>query len=348
MRTYTGRDRVSLAYNGEYADRVPIDLQGVNIGHLPPGYLQPSQATGPERAAADMVTTWEFFQQDVVTVGALSLQMAWAAGNECDYDESGRLYAKTRILEDKGNLDGLSIPDPREDTPLPFLLRTCELVGAQLADKASVRGIVSLPWTVAIQMRGMERLIFDTRDDPQFVHSVMRFCTDYSKALGDAVLEAIGELAGGYYGTDPSSGCSVISPRMYREFVQPYHQEVVAHFHARGAPVTFHICGKIDPIIADLVATGVDGISIDENTSLQGAFEISQGKALIIGNVAPLLFAKGTRDEIEAAVKECLKIAKGESGYILASGCAIPPDAPLENIQSFIEAASRYGQPGDS
>ena len=348
MTSYTGKERVSLAYNRQYADRVPIDIQGLNTGHLPMEPSIPSHATGPEKAAAGIISTWEFFQQDVVTVGALSLPMAQAAGNDCDYDKNGTLYSKTRILEDKETIAKLNTPNPRQDIPLPFLLKICELVGAELGNKAAVRGVVSLPWTVAVQMRGMERLIFDTVDDPDFIHSVMRFCTDYTIELGETVIETIGEHAAGLYATDPSSGCSVISPQLYKEFVQPYHKEVVDHFQEKGIPVTFHLCGYIDPIIEDLLSTGVDGVSIDENTSLEKMFEISKGNALILGNISPLLFANGTKDEMEAAVKECLEIAKGVSGYILASGCAIPPATPLENIQSFINAASKYGRYDDA
>jgi len=344
MTSYTCRERVSLAYGGKHADRVPIDIQGLNIGHLPGGSSQLSRATGPERVAAGMIRTWEFFRQDVVTVGVLSLQMAQAAGNDCEYDENGTLYARKRFLEDKGNLTKLGMPDSLEDDPLPFLVEVCRLVGAELGSKAAVRGLVSLPWTVAVQLRGMERLIFDTADDSAFVHSAMRFCTEYTKALGATVTEAIGEHAIGLYGTDPSSGCSVISPKLYKEFVQPYHHEVVDHFHARGVPVTFHICGYTDPIIENLVATGVDGISVDENTSLERMFEISKGNTLVLGNIPPPLFAGGTSDEIETAARRCLETAAGESRYILASGCAIPPATPLENIQAFINAAAEYGR----
>jgi uroporphyrinogen-III decarboxylase len=119
--------------------------------------------------------------------------MAQAAGNECDFDEEGTLHVKTRILEEKSNLAKMSIPDPQKDDPLPFVLEVCERIGSALNNEAAVRGVVSLPWTVAVQMRGMEQLIYDTVDDPDFVHAVMRFCTDYTKMLGTSVVEAIGE-----------------------------------------------------------------------------------------------------------------------------------------------------------
>ncbi|MBW2093006.1 MAG: uroporphyrinogen decarboxylase family protein [Deltaproteobacteria bacterium] len=348
MKQYSSKERVILAYNGRHADRVPTDIQGLNIGHLPRDKSLQELATGSKKAAAGIIKAWEFVQQDIVTVGALSLPMAQAAGNECDIDENGTLYSKKCILETKANLVKMSIPDPRQDAPLPFLLEICERVGSELGNEAAVRGVVSLPWTVAMQMRGLERLIYDTADDPGFIHSVMRFCTDYTKGLGDAVIKAIGEGAVGLYATDPSSGCSVISPRVYREFVKPYQEEVVNHFKEKGIPVTFHICGYIEPIIKDLISTGVDGVSIDEKTSLERMFEISQGKTLVLGNISPLLFANGSKEEMETAVKECLEIAGGESKYILASGCAIPPGTPLENIQSFIKAAGEYGRYDDS
>ena len=53
-------------------------------------------------------------------------------------------------------------------------------------------------------MRGMEQWIFDTAEDPDFIHAVMRFCTDYTKSIMTAVTEAIGEGGAGLYGTDPA------------------------------------------------------------------------------------------------------------------------------------------------
>ena len=347
MREYTRRERVVATYNGQYADRVPVDITGINAGYRVLGFTREQMAADPQKAAAGAIKSWEIVNTDVVNIGIISLPMAQAAGNECDINEEGALYAKKRILEEKSNLAKISIPDPEHDEPLPYTLEVCEMVGSALKKEAAVRGIVSLPWTVAIQMRGMEQFIYDTIDDPDFVHAAMRFCTDYTKVLGDAVVEAIGEGGVGLYATDPSSGCSVISPQMYRDFVKPYHQEIVDYFKERKTWITFHICGYLDPIMEDIVSTGVNGISIDERSSLKKMFQASCGKAVVIGNIAPLLFANGTKEDIETAVRECMQVASGESGYILASGCAIPPQTPLENLQYFMEAADKYGRYDD-
>ena len=189
----------------------------------------------------------------------------------------------------------------------------------------------------------MEKLIFDTVDDPDFVHDAMRFCTDYTKIAGTALLNAMGEDAIGIYATDPSAGCSVISPKLYSEFVKPYHKEVVDHFHELNTTVTFHICGYLDPIMEEVASTGIDAMSIDEQSSLEKMMKISQGKTVVIGNVAPLLFANGTEKEIEDAVAECLETAANTKNYILGSGCAVPPHSPLNNLKAFMDAAKIYG-----
>jgi len=347
MKHYSARDRVMSAYNRQYADRVPTDILGLMIGNQTLGYTPLEMATDPQKLAEVLIKSWEMIQSDIVTVGALSMHMAMAAGNECDVDEQGTLYAKKRILEEKPNLIKISPPDPKQDFPLPFVLDVCNRVGTELTHEVAVRGIVSQPWTVAVQMRGMEKLIFDTVDDPDFVHAVMRFCTEYTKNLGTAVVDAIGEGGIGLYTSDPSAGCSVLSPKVYREFVKPYHEEVVRYFKQRGTLINFHICGYLDPIMEDIVSIGADGISIDEQSSLEKIFDISQGRSVVIGNISPLLFANGTPEDIEAAVKECLRIAKGKKGYILASGCAVPPQTPLENLKAFMDAADKYGRYDD-
>ncbi|MFC1885938.1 uroporphyrinogen decarboxylase family protein [Thermodesulfobacteriota bacterium] len=344
MKELTGRERVVLAYKKEFPDRVPTQIIGNMIGRKSLGISGREMVTNPQKMAGVIIESWNMIHSDVVSVGVRSLLMAQAVGNECDFDERGLLHAKSRILEDKSNLNKLTLPVPQKDHPLPANLEVCDRVGSALAKNAGVMGSVSLPWTVAVQMRGMEQWIYDTVDDPEFVHAVMRFCTDYTKILGTAVLETVGEEVVGLYTSDPSSGCSVISPKIYREFVRPYHKEVVDYFKSKDTLITFHICGFLDPIMEDIVSTGLDGISIDEKSSLKKMFETSGGKLVIIGNIPPLLFINGTREEIEAAVKTCLETSVGQKGYILASGCAIPPQTPLENLEYFMEAAKKYGR----
>ncbi|MFO7962445.1 MAG: uroporphyrinogen decarboxylase family protein [Desulfobacterales bacterium] len=340
------KERVLAVYRGMEPDRIPTDLQGLTVARENLGYSPIETMADPQKLSDVLISSWEMVRPDMITFGILSLPMAMAAGNECDINEEGMLYTKRFVLEDKSALAKLAIPDPHENLPLPSLLTVCRRLDSTLGSDAAVRGIASLPWTVAVQMRGMEKLIFDTMDDPAFVHGVMRFCTEYTKVVGTAVIEAMGKPSVGLYTSDPSAGCSVISPKIYTEFVKPYHEEIVTFFHEKNTRMTFHICGYIDPIMEMVQSVGIDGISIDEQSSLEKMLEVSKRKTVVIGNVSPALFAAGTEKDIEDAVIECLKTAEKYKNYILGSGCAVPPQTPLKNLQAFMSAALKYGRTG--
>ena len=134
-----------------------------------------------------------------------------------------------------------------------------------------------------------------------------------------------------------------MSPKIYRDFVHSYLNEVIDHFRQQKALINLHICGYTDPILEYTTALDIDIIDIDAPTSLQKTVELSQKKIAIKGNLAAELFGEGTEEQIEEAVKNCLEIAAPGSAYILSPGCAVPHDTPMENIKAFWEAGLKYG-----
>lgn len=115
------------------------------------------------------------------------------------------------------------------------------------------------------------------------------------------------------------------------------------YFHESHTIITFHICGYLDPVMEHVNSTGIDGISIDEQSSLEKMLKVSQNQTVVIGNVSPVLIANGTEKDIEEAVKKCLTIAGKNKKYIVGSGCAVPPQTPLNNLKAFMTAAEKYG-----
>ena len=56
--------------------------------------------------------------------------------------------------------------------------------------------------------------------------------------------------------SEPTASISLISPDNYREFVLPYHRELVEHFKKSRVGLTAHICGTTYPIYEDVIAAG--------------------------------------------------------------------------------------------
>jgi uroporphyrinogen decarboxylase len=176
--------------------------------------------------------------------------------------------------------------------------------------------------------------------DREYVYEMMEFTTKVAIAFG----EAVRETGVGLTYSEPPASCSLISPKMYKAFIFPYHKQIIDHFKERRVSVGLHICGYTDPILEEMVATGASNISIDAPSNLAKAIQVAKGRAVVIGNVNTNLFFLGKREEMERAVRSCLEVAGWSSGYILSTGCEVPAIAPPENVEWFMESARRLGR----
>jgi uroporphyrinogen decarboxylase len=243
------------------------------------------------------------------------------------------------LLEGKSAFLRFKPPDLEQCSRIHFFVETCKILSSKITD-AAIDVVITGPWTMAAYVRGPENLIYDTRDDPDFVRDFVRYFTEYTKMIGAAIVETgIGILTIG----DPSSGSGVISPKMFREWSKSCLQELISYLKQKGATVCLHICGKVDPIMEDMVSLEPDAISIDGPSSLKKLVEVSQKRVVAIGNVDTELFVEGTKEQIEERAKECIDIAAEGSAYILSSGCQVPGNASLENVKHFLEFAQQYG-----
>jgi uroporphyrinogen decarboxylase len=345
METFSGKQRISAAFKKTFTnedkkvDRTPAypftghcnaQLVGASIRE----FLQ-----DPKVFVKAQVAAYERYKPDILLMQWDLLMEVEALGNELKFPEDSMCISKTVALEDKGKLNTLQVPDPTKDGRLPGYLESIDEARKAIPE-APVSPIISGPWAIAIGLRGAEELIRDALRDPDYVHELMQFCTQVSMTYGEALLSM---KVGPNYSDAPAS-CSLISPKIYRTFVFPYHKQLVDHFKERKAGIGLHICGYADPILEDIVNTGVTNISIDAPTDLAKATEATRGKAVLIGNVATDLFFSGTREEMKKAMKHCMDLAPKDSGYILASGCEVPGIAPPEKVDWFMELANELGK----
>ena len=218
------------------------------------------------------------------------------------------------------------------------------------AKPPSAIGAVAVgPWTIAMLLRNPETMLLDTFEDPQFIHDLMRVTTDFCKTWGDAIVKT----GIGLSFSEPTASISLISPDNYRDFVAPYHKDLVDHFKAKKVGVTTHICGTTYPIFEDVIQCGFTTFSFDLDQQadpklhvdqLQRFVEVSRGRAVAIGNVDATTFEKTTKEAMYAEVKRCVDAAARHSGFILSTSCEIPPRSDPEAVRWFMDAAHEYGR----
>lgn len=346
---YTPRDHVVAAYKRSFTDRVPVyPIAGSFAGCLD-GLSIEEYCSDPKKAIPAMLNFYDRYQPDVMLAYNDLAKEAEAVGCKVKYSDYVVPSIATHILqEDKGRLAKMEIPDLYKEGRLPGFIEQCEaLVKANLP--SAIGAVLVGPWTIAMLMRNPEVLLMDTFEDPEFIHELMRFTTEYAKRFGDAVIKT--KIGLSY--SDPTSSCSLIGPDTYKEFVKPYHKELVEYFKAKRVNVTAHICGTTYPIYEGLIDAGFSTLSIDLDQQadptlkvdqLKRLMELGRKKIVAIGNVDVTIFERATRAEIEAEVKRCIDTAGAQSGFILSTSCELPPRAKPECVQWFMDYAHDYGR----
>ena len=340
MEEYTGRHYMISALKRQYTDRIPTTvLIGPYCSKLR-NYTIKEILTDAGKAADAHLAFYDRFHPDSIIVYNDVYMELEAVGCELEFPENSISHPKDIVLKERSQLAGLKVPDPKKDGRLPYFFELCERVSSAVRKTTAMGLGQSGPWNLAMHLRGTENLIVDDVMEPEFVHDLMRFTTEVVRTFGDALLDAGYSISLG----EATASCSLISPKIYRDFVKPYHKELNDYFRSKRAPMSLHICGYIDPIMEDIIDTGINFISLDSPSSLQKLVDLSDGKVTIMGNVPTNLFADGTHEEMEEAVRNCIETAAEGSGYILASGCEIPGNSTEDRIDHYFKYGHQYGQ----
>jgi MtaA/CmuA family methyltransferase len=346
---FTNRERVVAAYRRSFADRVPVYPIVASFAGTLDGLSIEEYCTNVPKAIKAMLNYYERYQPDVVLAYNDLAKEAEAFGCRVKYSDYVVPSIDQHVLhDDKGKLARLAMPDPYKTARLPGFLEQCEAL-VKAKPPTAIGAVAVGPWTIAMLLRNPETMLLDTFEDPQFIHDLMRVATDFCKLWGDA----IAKTGIGLSFSEPTASISLISPDNYREFVAPYHKELVDHFKAKKVGVTTHICGTTYPIYEDLLRCGFTTVSFDLDQQadpklyvdqLTRFMEVSKGRAVAIGNVDATKFERSTKEAMVADVRRCIDAAARHSAFILSTSCEIPPRSDAEIVKWFMDAAREYGR----
>jgi uroporphyrinogen decarboxylase len=244
-------------------------------------------------------------------------------------------------IREPADLVGYHLPMPSLDD-FDALQYTMETVGSDTAHFLSVGDPFKTSWF----LRGsMEKLMLDYVLHPGLVHDLARMGTDLS--LGVIEIGAQLGVDGMFMGGDLAGNqTTLMSPRHYREYIKPYHRELVNSAHEKGLKFIKHTDGNLWPILDDFVEVGFDAFHPVQPQCMD-IVEVKQylaGKMCIIGNIDCMeLLPSGTEEEVEIAVKETIEAVAGGGGYILCSSNSIHPGVKPENYIAMVRAGHKYG-----
>jgi uroporphyrinogen decarboxylase len=174
------------------------------------------------------------------------------------------------------------------------------------------------PFTAGFMSMGFERFFLSLIERPAFVHKLLEARTEwciaiYRKAISLGVdVAVLGDDAGHNEGP-------MISPRMWREFILPYHRRIVEEL---DVPVIWHSDGAIESLLPMAVEAGFVGVHALEPAAGMDLGKLKRefgGDLVLIGNVDVTVLCNSDLDAVREEVTRCIEQGAAGGGYMIAS-----------------------------
>ena len=201
------------------------------------------------------------------------------------------------------------------------------------------------PFEIYSWLTGFEETLTNLVLHPKVVHAALEEITHVFEAR---FIRAAGEVAGAVdicYFADDLGGQHgpLISRRMYRQVLMPYHQRLITHAKTclPQARMMFHSDGSVFDLLPDLVEAGVEvleAVQVDaarmEPERLKSAFgdKLSFHGGISVQSLLP----HGTPEEVESECCRLVSILGRQGGYIAAPTHCIQVGTPPQNVMAML------------
>jgi uroporphyrinogen decarboxylase len=137
-----------------------------------------------------------------------------------------------------------------------------------------------------------------------------------------------------------------MSPKMYKEIIQPAHIRTIEWAHSRNLPVIMHSCGYIAPLVPYMIEAGIDCLQVIEVKAGMDLLDLYQkfGHVLsFMGGIDVRVLYTNDRAVIDRELEAKIPTVKGNNGFVLHSDHSIPSDVDPENYAYFIKRGLELG-----
>jgi len=353
------RDRVLAALNLEEPDRAPIGEIGYDLGSISSvlGISVDEGITDRRRNIEKRIKILSRFIEDldldVVPVGP-SLPEGSPKIKRIDketwIDEWGAKYRyKNGIswyvgpgLDDPSDIENLEPPDPNA----PGMMDEPEILVKKFEGRRALAGMIPGP-KMPYLARGIDGYNIDLFRRPSLAKKFMEMATRYNIELGKRLIEVgvdfivmTGDVA---YRRGP-----IVSVKHFKEVFVPAISEPARIFHKLGVPMVKHTDGYLEPIIDDLIETGIDGLhSIEPAAGMDiGKVKARYGDRICLWGGIDLSYtlSLGTMEEVVKEVKDRIASAAPGGGYLLSSSNSYSTAVKFENFKAMVKAGKKYGR----
>lgn len=331
-------ERVYAALEGRPVDRPPVFPQIGDHAGIINGLTYNVMYEDPVKAAEAHLKAQELYGYDIT---AIQVEPSWPVAEACGatvtYPPNKYPWITEYLIQNEDELDKLVVPDFMATQSSRTMIEGTRI----LAEKAGVpvAGFMTGPVTFAMQLMPYETIIKRFIKKPEFVHELISKANEVIKAYGQALKDA-----GATVFVICEHDVQMLSPKHVREFCINYLPDVCSVYEYN----VLHMCGKIMPHLEASAAflkdvPGLATINVGPHVDIARTQELLEHKVGVAGNIDHIdLLPLRTPGEVETAVHAAIKASGGDNRFMVAPGCEITSDTPMDNIKAFVQAAKTY------
>ena len=330
-----GRTRILNLLEGRGVDRLPLMPITMMFAADQIGVPYGEYATDHRLLVRGQIETARRFDFDHVSAISDPCREAADLGAvvETFPDQPPAIVESEALLSDFRDLARLDCPDPARGPRMADRIEAIALLRHEIGSEKLVEGWVEGPCAQAANLRGINTLMLDFRDEPEFVRDLCAFCVDLALCFARAQLEAGADLIG-----IGDAAASLVGPAIYEEFVFPAERRLIDGIRAMGALTRLHICGRPRRLLPRLADLQVDILDLDWMVPIEEARLVCGPEQVLLGNIDPVaVLRNGGPAEVRDGLRRCH--AAAGSRYIVSAGCEIVRDTPRPNLLEMVEFA---------
>jgi MtaA/CmuA family methyltransferase len=216
-----------------------------------------------------------------------------------------------------------------------LVFKSLEILNEKYGDFLPIYPQIVGPFTLLGHLIGTEKMLRMTLKEKEAVKEGLNEVTKFNIEYGNRVMESGGNIL---CIADPTASGDLISPRSFKELLIPIYREIARSVKGE---IILHICGNTSYFLDFIPDSGFEAYSFDSMVDVKTAKEKLGGKLALFGNVPTV---EGLLNGTPEVVKELSLQALKDGIDVLCGACAIPPQAPLDNLKAMVKAADEFNE----
>ena len=207
-------------------------------------------------------------------------------------------------------------------------------------------GVGNGVFEISEDLVGFQYLAYMQADDPQLFADLYRRVGDLMVQIWTVFLQRYaGCFAICRFGDDLGFKTStLVSPNTIRQHILPQYRRVIQLIKGAGKPFLWHSCGRIFPIMEEVIDLGIDAKHSNEDIIApfdEWIARYGERIGLLGGIDVDLLCQKSPAAIVEEVFEKGRRFRAAARGYALGSGNSIPEYVPVEGYLAMIEGAQQ-------